>query len=262
MAVGVRSRGRRYPCPSRFAAIQTGRNCNYSSITKGSIRPERPQLACVAAECAWIRGTDDRTSGCRRHRNSGCGRGRNRYPGAARPAAVGPLPHAGRGRARHHLDSRRPRGDAGRLDRRRAEGTARCCTSATPTSASPAAPISPARCSAHSFFGWLTDRLGRKKLFFITLAVYLLRHRGDGAVVEFRELRAVPLPHRRRHRRRIRRDQFDHPGADPGARARLDRSRRSTAASGSARRSARSAPSCCSIRRVIDPGASAGGWPS
>ncbi len=23
------------------------------------------------------------------------------------------------------------------------------------------------------FFGWLTDRLGRKKLFFITLAVYL-----------------------------------------------------------------------------------------
>jgi MFS family permease len=24
------------------------------------------------------------------------------------------------------------------------------------------------------FFGWLTDRLGRKKLFFITLAVYLV----------------------------------------------------------------------------------------
>ena len=35
------------------------------------------------------------------------------------------------------------------------------------------APISPARCSARSCFGWLTDRLGRKKLFFITLAVYL-----------------------------------------------------------------------------------------
>ena len=41
-------------------------------------------------------------------------------------------------------------------------------------SASPAAPISPARCSARLFFGWLTDRLGRKKLFFITLAVYLI----------------------------------------------------------------------------------------
>ena len=34
-------------------------------------------------------------------------------------------------------------------------------------------------------FGWLTDRLGRKKLFFITLGVYLVRHRGDRAVVEF-----------------------------------------------------------------------------
>src|ERR1041384_3281955 len=27
------------------------------------------------------------------------------------------------------------------------------------------------------FFGWLTDRIGRKKLFFITLAVYLLKNR-------------------------------------------------------------------------------------
>ena len=38
----------------------------------------------------------------------------------------------------------------------------------------PAAPISPARCSARIFFGWLTDRLGRKKLFFVTLTVYLI----------------------------------------------------------------------------------------
>ena len=75
------------------------------------------------------------------------------------------------------------------------------------------------------FFGWLTDRLGRKKLFFITLVGLSRRHRGDRVLLEFLELRAVPLSHRRRHRRRIRGDQLDHPGADPGARARLDRSR-------------------------------------
>ena len=75
------------------------------------------------------------------------------------------------------------------------------------------------------FFGWLTDRLGRKKLFFITLAVYLAATAATGAVVEFLELRAVSLPDRRRHRRRVRGDQLDDPGTDPGAHARLDRSR-------------------------------------
>ena len=63
------------------------------------------------------------------------------------------------------------------------------------------------------FFGWLTDRLGRKKLFFITLGVYLVATAATALVVEFLELRAVPLPHRRGHRRRIRGDQLDHPGA-------------------------------------------------
>ena len=75
------------------------------------------------------------------------------------------------------------------------------------------------------FFGWLTDRLGRKKLFFITLAVYLVATAATALLMESLELRAVPLSHRRRHRRRIRRDQLDHPGAGAGARARLDRSR-------------------------------------
>ena len=51
------------------------------------------------------------------------------------------------------------------------------------------------------------------------------RHRRDRAVLEPVELRAVPLPHRRRHRRRIHRHQLDHPGAGPGALSRLDRSR-------------------------------------
>ena len=34
------------------------------------------------------------------------------------------------------------------------------------------------------FFGWLTDRLGRKKLFFITLTVYLIATAATRYVVE------------------------------------------------------------------------------
>ena len=74
-------------------------------------------------------------------------------------------------------------------------------------------------------FGWLTDRLGRKRLFFITLAVYLVATGGDGAVLERGELRGLPLPDRRRHRRRIHRDQLDDPGTGAGALSRLDRPR-------------------------------------
>ena len=44
----------------------------------------------------------------------------------------------------------------------------------------PAAVICAARCWARFFFGWLTDRLGRKKLFTITLAVYLLATAATG----------------------------------------------------------------------------------
>ena len=49
------------------------------------------------------------------------------------------------------------------------------------------------------------------------------RDRGYGAVVEFLELRSVPVPDGRRHRRRVHGHQLDDPGAGPGARARLDR---------------------------------------
>ena len=73
------------------------------------------------------------------------------------------------------------------------------------------------------FFGWLTDRLGRKKLFTITLAVYLLATAATGSVLGCLELRSVPFSHRRRHRRRIHCHQFDNPGAYPGAVPRLDR---------------------------------------
>ncbi len=74
-------------------------------------------------------------------------------------------------------------------------------------------------------FGWLTDRIGRKKLFFITLGALSVRDGRDRAVLECRELRAVSLSHRRRHRRRIHCDQLDHPGTGAGALSRLDRSR-------------------------------------
>ena len=75
------------------------------------------------------------------------------------------------------------------------------------------------------FFGWLTDRIGRKKLFFVTLTVYLIATAATALLLEFLELHRVPLRDRRRHRRRVRGDQLDHPGADPGPRTRLDRSR-------------------------------------
>ena len=75
------------------------------------------------------------------------------------------------------------------------------------------------------FFGWLTDRLGRKRLFFITLAVYLVATAATALSWNLCELRAVSLLHRRRHRRRIHRHQLDHSGAGTRALSRLDRSR-------------------------------------
>ena len=74
-------------------------------------------------------------------------------------------------------------------------------------------------------FGWLTDRIGRRKLFFITLALYLSATAATALSWSVAKLRAVSLPDRRRHRRRIHRDQFDHPGTGAGALSRLDRSR-------------------------------------
>ena len=74
-------------------------------------------------------------------------------------------------------------------------------------------------------FGWLTDRIGRKKLFFITLALYLAATAATALSWRARELCAVSLSHRRRDRRRIHRDQFDDPGIGAGALSRLDRPR-------------------------------------
>ncbi len=74
-------------------------------------------------------------------------------------------------------------------------------------------------------FGWLTDRIGRKKLFFITLALYLTATAATALSWNVGKLRAVSVSDRCRHRRRIYRDQFDDPGTGAGALSRLDRSR-------------------------------------
>ena len=88
------------------------------------------------------------------------------------------------------------------------------------------------------FFGWLTDAWAARNV--LDHAGGLSgRHRCDRAVLGCVELYPVPLPDRRRHRRRIRRDQFGHPGTDPGAAAAAATDLASTAASGSAPRSAR-----------------------
>jgi MFS family permease len=73
------------------------------------------------------------------------------------------------------------------------------------------------------FFGWLTDRLGRKKLFFVTLSVYLVATAATAASWSLESFALVS--DRRRDRGRIRRNQFDDSGACSGAGAWLDRSR-------------------------------------
>jgi MFS family permease len=59
-------------------------------------------------------------------------------------------------------------------------------------------------------FGWITDRYGRRLVFYITLIVYLSGVLLSGLRVGFLELRDFPDDHRVRHRRRIRRCQFRH----------------------------------------------------
>ena len=64
-------------------------------------------------------------------------------------------------------------------------------------------------------FGYLTDRLGRKKLFTVTLGLYLVAAFLTAFSWDFCELRRLPLPHRRGDRRRILGDQLGHRRADP-----------------------------------------------
>ncbi len=74
-------------------------------------------------------------------------------------------------------------------------------------------------------FGYLTDRFGRRKLFMVTLGLYLVATAATALCMGFLELRAVPGADRRRDRRRVRGDQLGDPGADPGALSRPHRPR-------------------------------------
>ena len=69
-------------------------------------------------------------------------------------------------------------------------------------------------------FGWLTDRIGRKKLFFITLALYLTAPQQQRAAWSVASYALLRLPDRRRYRRRICRNQLDDPGTGAAARYR------------------------------------------
>ena len=76
------------------------------------------------------------------------------------------------------------------------------------------------------FFGWLTDRLGPQEAVLRSRSPSISRRpRRPALSWNAWSFVAVPLSHRRRHRRRIHCHQFDNPGADPGAAPRLDRPR-------------------------------------
>ena len=70
-------------------------------------------------------------------------------------------------------------------------------------------------CLGALFFGQLTDRFGRKKLFMITLGIYLDRHGSDRLLDEPDLVLRLSLHHRRGNRRRVRGHQLGHRRADP-----------------------------------------------
>ena len=153
----------------------------------------------------------------RRHRRNGRAR-------ASRSPAVGTVPHAGGDRTRHHLDPRRPRGDPGRRGGGRAQ--AEPGAAAEQYRHRPRQQRLSRRSGAWRAVLRLADRPDRPQEAVLRNPHRLPDcHRGHGLLLEFLELRRVSLPDRGRHRRRVRSHQLHHPGADTGARARLDRSR-------------------------------------
>ena len=128
-------------------------------------------------------------------------------------------------RARHHLDPRRARGHA----RRRASAACSRSRHAAPDRDAGrlrrARPTSPARCSARWSSATSPTGSAARGSSWSRSASTWSRRSLTALRLELRELRALPLPHRRRHRRRVRGHQLGHRRADPGARARPRRPR-------------------------------------
>jgi MFS family permease len=96
----------------------------------------------------------------------------HRHSGAAGPPAVEPVPYAHRDRAGRDVDSRRPRSHHRGGDRPGASGDQDARTDGSGNWGTASAYVVGAVCGA-LVFGWLTDRFGRKFVFYVTLLVYL-----------------------------------------------------------------------------------------
>ena len=178
---GRRQRGRREEETGRGHRSEHSHRRSPSHVQHASCRAggaRQRASACIVAETASGRHRSDRDAVWRSLRN--------RYPGAAGPAALGAVPLAGGDRARHHLDPGRARGHPGRLARQRDHRTARSRISTSAEFGADRQRLSGrAPSSAHWVFGWLTDRLGRKKLFTITLLLYLVATVASGFAWNF-----------------------------------------------------------------------------
>ena len=116
-------------------------------------------------------------------------------------------------------------------------------------------------CLGALFFGQLTDRFGRKKLFLVTLGVYIAATDRHRLLLRPLVLLRRPLLHRRRDRRRVRGDQLGDRRADPGPRARARRPDHQRQLLGRGRRRRAWPRSPCSTPPSSPP-TSAGGSPS
>ena len=66
-------------------------------------------------------------------------------------------------------------------------------------------------------FGYLTDRFGRKRLFMVTLGIYLTATAATALSWDFWSFAVFRASDRGRYRRRVHRDQLGDPGTDTGA---------------------------------------------
>ena len=146
---------------------------------------------------------------------------RDRYSGSPRFAAIRPLPSLVDRRARHHLGPRRPRSNACRLAFRRTDATLR--PRIEHFADRPRRQLLSVWGGAGRFRFRLAHRSPGAQEAILDHACGLPSgHRRHRIVLECLEFRAIPFPHRRRHRRRIHCHQFDNPGAYPCTPARLD----------------------------------------